>query len=115
MKHSSSGIHPQSSNNDDKLYQASDSKMVRRLSPQFERDYEEKTIILNKQQHRIHIKAFISDTQLAENALINIQQKGGDILLLRKEPNNDSLFIQTIREHQSYRKFFSEEYKLFGI
>ncbi|CAF4165675.1 unnamed protein product, partial [Rotaria magnacalcarata] len=53
MKHSSSGIHPQSSNNDDKLYQASDSKMVRRLSPQFERDYEEKTIILNKQQHRI--------------------------------------------------------------
>ncbi|CAF5005297.1 unnamed protein product, partial [Rotaria socialis] len=61
------------------------------------------------------IKSFISDAQLAENALINIQKKGGDILLLRKEPNNNSLFIQTIREHQSYRIFFSEEYKLPGI
>jgi hypothetical protein len=50
---------------------------------------------------------------LAENALYNVQQKGGDILLIRKESKNDSLFIKTIREHRIYSKWFLEKYNSF--
>ena len=59
------------------------------------------------------IKSLIDDVQLAADALLNVQQKGGDIILLRKEPKNDSLFIKTIREHQFYKRWFSERYQLF--
>jgi polynucleotide 5'-kinase involved in rRNA processing len=58
------------------------------------------------------IKSFISDNQLAESALSHIQQKGGDILLMRKEAKNDSLFIRTIREHRLFKKWFAEDYSL---
>jgi len=59
------------------------------------------------------IKSFISDIQLAEHAFLNVQQKGGDIILIRKEPKNDSLFIKTIREHRTYSNWFLEKYSLF--
>ncbi|CAF4910996.1 unnamed protein product [Rotaria sp. Silwood1] len=61
----------------------------------------------------LDIKSLISDIQLADNALLNVEQKGGDILLIRKESNNDSLFIKTMREHQFYKNWFSENYNLF--
>ena len=59
------------------------------------------------------VKSLIHDVQLAEYALFNVEQKGGDILLIRKEVKNDSLFIKTIREHRSYSNWFLEKYKLF--
>jgi len=59
------------------------------------------------------IKSFIHDSQLAEYALLNVEQKGGDILLIRKEPTNDSLFIKTIREHRTYSNWFLEKYIFF--
>jgi hypothetical protein len=60
-----------------------------------------------------NIKLFISDIQLAEYAFFNVQQKGGDIILIRKEPKNDSLFIKTIRQHRTYSNWFLEKYSLF--
>ncbi|CAF1258656.1 unnamed protein product [Rotaria sordida] len=59
------------------------------------------------------IKSFISDIQLADNALFNVQQKGGDIILIRKESNNDLSFINIMREHQTYKNWFLESYNLF--
>jgi hypothetical protein len=59
------------------------------------------------------IKRLIPDVQLAEYAFSRVQQKGGDILLIRKEVKNDSLFIKTIREHRSYSNWFLEKYQLF--
>ncbi len=59
------------------------------------------------------ITSFIQNVQLAENALYNVQKKGGDILLIRKESKNDSLFIKTIREHRIYSKWFLEKYNFF--
>jgi hypothetical protein len=55
------------------------------------------------------IKSFIPDDQLAQSVLSNVQEKGGDILLLRKDPNNDSLFMKTIREHHMYSQWFLEK------
>ncbi|CAF3188101.1 unnamed protein product [Rotaria sp. Silwood2] len=59
------------------------------------------------------IKSLISDVQLAGNALFNVEKKGGDILLIRQEPNNESLFIKIMREHRSYKNWFLESYNLF--
>jgi polynucleotide 5'-kinase involved in rRNA processing len=59
------------------------------------------------------IKSFIHDDQLAKSALANVQEKGGDILLLRKDPNNDSLFMKMIREHRTYSQWFVEKYHSF--
>jgi hypothetical protein len=59
------------------------------------------------------IKSIIPDVLLADYALFNVQQKGGDILLIRKEVMNDSLFIKTIREHRLYSNWFLEKHILF--
>lgn len=56
------------------------------------------------------LKSIIPDSKLADDILVNVEEKGGDVLLLRKETNNESLFIQTLREHQLYEKWFTEEY-----
>lgn len=59
------------------------------------------------------IISLIPDIQLAKRAFNHVQEKGGDIILVRKEPNNDSLFIKTIREHHMYRDWFLEKFSLF--
>ena len=60
------------------------------------------------------IKAFIPDDQLAKTALDNLEQKGGDILLFRRDPDSTSLFMKTIREHRIYGQLFSEKHHFFG-
>ncbi|UJR14344.1 hypothetical protein I4U23_001340 [Adineta vaga] len=60
------------------------------------------------------IKSMIPNEQLAENIASHVRQKGGDILLIRNESTNDSLFIQTIRKHRFYSKLFMENYQFFS-
>ena len=57
------------------------------------------------------LQSFIGDRQLAENALSAVQRQGGDLLLLRKLSNTESLFLRTIRDHQQYSHWFSEQYQ----
>lgn len=56
------------------------------------------------------IRSVISDAKLADDALAHVQQKGGDILLLRRDPINDSLLIKTLREHRFYSNCFLERH-----
>lgn len=58
------------------------------------------------------LESFIGDPQLADNALAAVQSQGGDLLLLRKIPDQESLFLKTLREQQSYSHWFSEKYHL---
>lgn len=55
------------------------------------------------------IRSVIDDEQLAALALSRVEEKGGDILLLRREPKNDSLFMKTIREHRTFKHWFTEK------
>ena len=57
------------------------------------------------------LNSLIPDEQLAQLALLNVEEKGGDILLLRKDPIHDSLFLKTIREHRMYSQWFLEKYQ----
>lgn len=47
-------------------------------------------------------------------ALSSVEEKGGDILLLRRESTDDSLFMKTIREHRIYKNWFAEKYNSVG-
>jgi hypothetical protein len=60
------------------------------------------------------ISSMIPNIQLAQSVVSHIQEKGGDILLIRREPKNDSLFMKTIREHRLYSKWFVETYQFFA-
>lgn len=55
------------------------------------------------------IRSIIDDEPLATLALARVEEKGGDILLLRREPTNDSLFMKTIREHRTFKPWFTEK------
>ncbi|CAF1566879.1 unnamed protein product [Adineta steineri] len=59
------------------------------------------------------INLFIPDMQISENIIFKVNEKGGDVLLIRKEPKNDSLFIKIIREHRMYSNWFLEKYLCF--
>jgi hypothetical protein len=56
-----------------------------------------------------NVHSMIGDVQLAERALRNVQQNGGDVLLVQNESNSDSTFVNIMREHRVYSKWFSEE------
>ena len=55
------------------------------------------------------IRSVIDDEQLATLALACVEEKGGDILLLRRESTENSLFMRTIREHRIYKNWFAEQ------
>lgn len=60
-----------------------------------------------------NIQSLIPDIHLAEKVYRDIQDKHGDILLIRNELNNNSLFPKIIREHRIYHDWFFENYSLF--
>ena len=61
----------------------------------------------------VDVKTVIPDEQLAEDVVARVQQNGGDILLIRKESNEQSLFLKTMREHRFYSKWFMENYQIY--
>ena len=56
------------------------------------------------------IQSLIPIDQLAQTAFENVEEKNGDIILIRQDPTINPFFFRILREHQFYNQIFSERY-----
>ena len=59
------------------------------------------------------IQALLDEYGISERVLNEIEQKDGDLVLIRKYPTENSLFLQTMRDNQMFSQWFTEKYSFF--